>query len=56
VKPSRESAPEHTRIDSADLDIMRLLEEPSQICEIVDAAHDRQLIDGRRQRRRLTSQ
>jgi uncharacterized protein (TIGR00730 family) len=44
------------RIDAADLDIMHLLEEPSQICEIVDAAHDRQLLDGRRQRRRLTSQ
>ena len=44
------------RIDSADLDLLHVLEEPAQICEIVDAAHERQLLDGRRQRRHLTSE
>jgi uncharacterized protein (TIGR00730 family) len=44
------------RIDSSDLDLLHVLEEPAQICGIVDAAHERQLRDGRRQRRRLTSE
>jgi len=44
------------RIGPSDLDLIHVLEEPAQIREIVDAAHERQLIDGRRQRRRLTSQ
>jgi uncharacterized protein (TIGR00730 family) len=44
------------RIDSADLDLLHVLEDPSELCEIVDAAHERQLLDGRRQRRRLASQ
>ena len=44
------------RIDHADLELLQLVQEPSQICEIIDPAHERQLLDGRRQRRRLTSQ
>jgi hypothetical protein len=44
------------RIDPSDLDLLHVLEEPAQICEIVDAAHERQRLDGRRQRRRLPSQ
>jgi uncharacterized protein (TIGR00730 family) len=44
------------RIDSADMDLLHVLEEPSQLCGIVDAAHERQLLDGRRQRRGLTSE
>jgi uncharacterized protein (TIGR00730 family) len=44
------------RIDRTDLDLLHVLDEPAQICEIVDAARERQLLDGRRQRRRLTSQ
>ena len=44
------------RIGRSDLDLLHVLEEPAQICEIVDAAHERQLRDGRRQRRRVTSE
>ncbi len=44
------------RIGARDLELLHVLEEPAEICEIVDAAYERQLIDGRRQRRRLTSQ
>ncbi len=44
------------RIDASDLDLLHVLEEPSEICEIVDAAYERQLADGRRQRRGLASQ
>ncbi len=44
------------RIDPSDLDLLRVLEEPDQICEIVEAAYQRQLIDGRRRRRRLPSE
>ena len=52
----RERALTDGRIDYADMDLLHVLEVPAQICEIVDAAHERQLLDGRRQRRRLTSQ
>jgi uncharacterized protein (TIGR00730 family) len=52
----RERALTDGRIDYADMDLLQVLEVPAQICEIVDAAHERQLLDGRRQRRRLTSQ
>jgi uncharacterized protein (TIGR00730 family) len=44
------------RIDAGDLDLLRVLDDPSQLCEIVDAAHERQVLDGRRRRRRLASQ
>jgi uncharacterized protein (TIGR00730 family) len=42
------------RIDAEDLAILRLVERPAEICEIVDAAHLRQREYGRRQRRRTT--
>ncbi len=44
------------RIDPSDQDLLRVVEEPAEICDIVDAAYERQLADGRRQRRRLPSQ
>jgi uncharacterized protein (TIGR00730 family) len=44
------------RIDAADLDLPHVVGHPSQICAIVDAARERQLADGRRQRRRSASQ
>ncbi len=44
------------RIEPSDLDLLHVIEEPAQIREIVDAAHARQLIERRRQRRRLASQ
>ncbi len=44
------------RIDPSDVDLLHILEEPSEICEIVDAAYERQLADGRRRRRGLASQ
>jgi len=43
------------RIGPADLDLLHVLEDPAQICEIVDAGYERQLIEGRR-RRALRSQ
>jgi uncharacterized protein (TIGR00730 family) len=48
----RERALANGRIDAADLDLLRVVEEPSQICELVDSAYARQRADGRRQRRR----
>jgi uncharacterized protein (TIGR00730 family) len=39
------------RIGPADLDLLHVLEDPAQICEIVDAGYQRQLIEGRRRRR-----
>ena len=39
------------RIGPADLDLLHVLEDPAQICEIVDAGYERQLIEGRRRRR-----
>jgi uncharacterized protein (TIGR00730 family) len=44
------------RIDAADLDVLRVVERPSEVCEIVDAAHERQRAYGRRARRRASSQ
>ena len=52
----RDGAVADGRIGPSDLDLLHILEKPAQICEIVDAAYERQLIEGRRQRRRLTSQ
>jgi uncharacterized protein (TIGR00730 family) len=44
------------RIDPSEFDLLHVLSEPAEICEIVDAAYERQLADGRRQRRALASQ
>ena len=35
------------RIDANDLDLLHVLEDPSELCEIIDAARERQLADGR---------
>jgi uncharacterized protein (TIGR00730 family) len=40
------------RIDAADLELLRVVEQPEEVCAIIDAAHRRQREDGRRQRRR----
>jgi len=40
------------RIDAADLDVLRLVSDPAQVCAIVEAAHRRQRELGRTQRRR----
>lgn len=40
------------RIDAGDLDVLHLVREPSQACEIIDAAHARQRAYGRLQPRR----
>jgi uncharacterized protein (TIGR00730 family) len=44
------------RIGPADLDLLHVLEDPAQICEIVDAGYERQLIEGRRRRRAVRSE
>lgn len=41
------------RIDAADLDVLRVVEHPSQVCEIVDAAHERQRAYGHEASRRI---
>jgi uncharacterized protein (TIGR00730 family) len=43
------------RIDAGDLDLMRVVEHPSQVCEIVDAAYERQLEYGHRAPRRTST-
>lgn len=48
----RERALADGRIDPADLDVLRLVDDPAEVCEIVDAAHERQREYGRAQRRR----
>jgi uncharacterized protein (TIGR00730 family) len=48
----RERALADGRIDPADLDVLRLVDDPVEVCEIVDAAHERQREYGRAQRRR----
>ncbi len=40
------------RIDADDLDVLRVVRDPSQICEIVDAARERQRAYGRSRERR----
>ncbi len=40
------------RIDAKDLEVLHLVERPSEVCAIVDEAHERQRAYGRRQRRR----
>ncbi|HUH81181.1 MAG TPA: TIGR00730 family Rossman fold protein [Solirubrobacteraceae bacterium] len=40
------------RIDASDLDVLHVVEQPAEVCAIVDAAHERQRAYGRRQRRR----
>jgi uncharacterized protein (TIGR00730 family) len=35
------------RIDACDLDLLHVLEDPSELCEIIDGARGRQLADGR---------
>ncbi len=40
------------RIDEADLDVLRVVQQPSQVPAIVDAAHERQRAYGRRMPRR----
>ncbi len=40
------------RIDAADLDVLQMVNSPSRVCEIVDAAHARQRAYGGRQPRR----
>jgi predicted Rossmann-fold nucleotide-binding protein len=44
------------RIDAADMELLRVVGRPSKICEIVDAAHERQHAAGHPQRRRGPSQ
>ncbi len=44
------------RIDAEDLDVLHLVHEPSELCEIVDAARMRQRDYGHRQRRRGSRQ
>jgi uncharacterized protein (TIGR00730 family) len=44
------------RIDTLEFDLLQVLEDPSELCEIVDAAYERQLHDGRRGRRVLASE
>jgi len=48
----RERALTDGRIESSDLDFLRLTDEPAEVCEIVEEAHARQREYGRRQRRR----
>jgi len=48
----RERALADRRIDSVDLDVLHVIRRPSEVCEIVDAAHRRQREYGRRQQRR----
>jgi uncharacterized protein (TIGR00730 family) len=43
------------RIDAADLAVLQMVEEPAQVCAIVDAAHERQRADGRHRRRRTVT-
>ena len=43
------------RIDEADLDVMHLVRDPSEVCAIVDAAHERQRAYGRGTPRRARS-
>ena len=40
------------RIDATDLDVLRVVDDPGEVCAIVDAARARQREYGRRQRRR----
>ncbi len=40
------------RIDATDLDVLRVVDDPGEVCAIVDAARTRQREYGRRQRRR----
>ena len=42
------------RIDAADLELLRVVDSPSDVCAIVDAARQRQQDYGRRRRRRAT--
>jgi uncharacterized protein (TIGR00730 family) len=42
------------RIDAGDLDVLQVVEDPSRICAIVDAAQERQLAYGHRRARRTT--
>jgi uncharacterized protein (TIGR00730 family) len=44
------------RIDAADLDVLHVVERPSEVCEIVDAAHERQRAYGRQAPRRASPQ
>jgi uncharacterized protein (TIGR00730 family) len=48
----RERALADGRIDAADLDVLHLVERPAQVCDIVDAAYERQRAHGRHIRRR----
>jgi uncharacterized protein (TIGR00730 family) len=43
------------RIDAADLDVLQVVEDPSQICAIIDDAQERQLAYGHRRARRAVS-
>jgi uncharacterized protein (TIGR00730 family) len=43
------------RIDAADLEVLRVVEQPAEVCAIVDEALERQREQGRRQRRRTAS-
>lgn len=40
------------RVDSSDLDLLRVVGRPSDVCEIIDAACERQRAHSRRQHRR----
>ena len=40
------------RIDPSDLDFLHVVQRPSEVCQIIDAAHARQRAYGQRQRRR----
>jgi hypothetical protein len=42
------------RIDRADLDVLHVVRRPSEVCQIIDAAHERQRAYGTRQRRRAS--
>jgi uncharacterized protein (TIGR00730 family) len=43
------------RIDTQDLDVLHLVEQPSEVCEIIDAARVRQREHGSRQKRRTAT-
>ncbi len=48
----REQALAEGRIDAVDLEVLQLVDDPSEICAIVDAAQQRQLAYGHRRARR----
>jgi uncharacterized protein (TIGR00730 family) len=43
------------RIGASDLDLLHVVEHPAQVCEIVDAAHERQRAEGRGAQRHVSA-